>query len=185
MIHLPRSYTAIGDVFALFVVLPLFVRTFHLHDMTIVIIAVLSQATKSLIYFFAGDKNQIYYVIAFSFLHCLNTQPLRSSMTKLVGQGELIQFQLVSNPWAGDVGAIFACVAAGQAISGFATPLYNKIYIAVSTTRLIKPKLFAPFQTMSWNVGAVYLVAGIFQTLILVCASYTLVFLKSVLDKIL
>ena len=36
-------------------------------------------------------------------------------------------------PWAisGDVGAIFACVAAGQALSGFATPLYNKIYIAV------------------------------------------------------
>ena len=33
--------------------------------------------------------------------------------------------------FAGDVGAIFACVAAGQAISGFATPLYNKIYIAV------------------------------------------------------
>ena len=31
----------------------------------------------------------------------------------------------------GDVGAIFACVAAGQAISGFATPLYNKIYVAV------------------------------------------------------
>lgn len=33
---------------------------------------------------------------------------------------------------------------------------------------------------MSWNVGAVYLVAGIFQALILVCAIYTLVFLKSV-----
>ena len=32
----------------------------------------------------------------------------------------------------GDVGAIFACVAAGQAISGFATPLYNKIYVAVN-----------------------------------------------------
>ena len=31
----------------------------------------------------------------------------------------------------GDVGAIFACVAAGQAISGFATPFYNKIYQAV------------------------------------------------------
>ena len=29
------------------------------------------------------------------------------------------------------MGAIFACVAAGQAISGFATPLYNKIYVAV------------------------------------------------------
>ena len=88
MMHLSRSYTAIGDVIALFVVLPLLVRTLHLHDMSIVIIAVLSQATKSLIYFFAADKSQIYLVIAFSMLHCLNTQPLRSSMTKLVGQGE-------------------------------------------------------------------------------------------------
>ena len=88
MIHLFRSYTAIGDVVALFVVLPLLVRTFHLHDMSIVIIAVLSQATKSLIYFFAADKSQIYLVIAFSILQPINTQPLRSSMTKLVGQGE-------------------------------------------------------------------------------------------------
>ena len=97
MIHLSRSYTAIGDVTALFVVLPLLVRTLQLHDMTIVIIAVLSQAVKSLIYFFAGDKSSIYYVIGFSMLHCLNTQPLRSSMTKLVGQGESTQFQLISN----------------------------------------------------------------------------------------
>ena len=97
MIHISRSYTAIGDVTALFVVLPLLVRTLQLHDMTIVIIAVLSQAVKSLIYFFAGDKSSIYYVIGFSMLHCLNTQPLRSSMTKLVGQGESTQFQLISN----------------------------------------------------------------------------------------
>ena len=87
LILLSRSYSAIGDVIALFVVLPLLVRTFHLHDMTIVIIAVLSQATKSLVYFFSEDKSHIYAVIAFSVLHCINTQPLRSSMTKLVGQG--------------------------------------------------------------------------------------------------
>ena len=35
--------------------------------------------------------------------------------------------------WIGDVGAIFACVAAGQALCGFATPFYNKIYQAVYT----------------------------------------------------
>ena len=45
--------------------------------------------------------------------------------------------------------------------------------------------MFARLQTMSWNVGAVYLVAGIFQALILVCAIYILVFLKSVLENIL
>ena len=39
----PRSYTAIGDVIALFVILPLLVRSLQLHDLSIVIIAVLSQ----------------------------------------------------------------------------------------------------------------------------------------------
>ena len=36
---------------------------------------------------------------------------------------------------------------------------------------------------MSWNVGAVYLVASAFQALIIVCAIYTLIFLKSVLSN--
>ena len=42
----PRSYTAIGDVIALFVILPLLVRSLQLHDLSIVIIAVLSQVRK-------------------------------------------------------------------------------------------------------------------------------------------
>ena len=73
----------------------------------------------------------------YSFLHSpLVTQPLRSSMTKIVGQSaKLKKFKKYSKKVmvviVGDVGAIFACVAAGQAISGFATPLYNKIYVAV------------------------------------------------------
>ena len=123
---------------------------------TVFNIDLLPQAAKSLIYFFAEDKSAIYIVIAFSIFSPINTQPLRSSMTKVVGQGnyskpvQLILItnvhvalfffsQLKMNPpqfwklWviSGDVGAIFACVAAGQALSGFATPLYNKIYIAV------------------------------------------------------
>ena len=86
--------------------------------------------------------------------------------------------------FAGDVGAIFACVAAGQAISGFATPLYNKIYIAVIERKDCQDLNFWHFfQTLSWNVGAVYLVACAFQALILVCAIYTLIFLKSVLSN--
>ena len=38
-----RSYTAIGDVIALFVVLPIFVRYVQLHDMSIAVFAVLFQ----------------------------------------------------------------------------------------------------------------------------------------------
>ena len=45
----PRSYTAIGDVIALFVILPLLVRSLQLHDMSIVIIAVLSQVRNLII----------------------------------------------------------------------------------------------------------------------------------------
>jgi len=143
-----RSYTALADVVSLFVVLPLMVRTLGFHDMTIVICAVSAQAAKSLIYFFAEQKNVIYTVIFFSIFSPLVTQPLRSSMTKIVGQS--------------DVGAIFACVAAGQAISGFATPLYNKIYVA----------------TMDWNVGTVYLVpCGIFAIMLSILI-YCLLFLK-------
>ena len=107
----PRSYTAIGDVIALFVVLPIFVRYVQLHDMSIAVFAVLfqvkvkailnimlhwniksldhcitPQAAKSLIYFFAEDKSAIYATAIFAiFSH--NTQSLRSQMTKLVGQG--------------------------------------------------------------------------------------------------
>ena len=110
-----RSYTAIGDVVALFVVLPIFVRYVQLHDMSIAVFAVLfqvivkailrpeyhaalehktldhcitPQAAKSLIYFFAEDKSAIYATAIFAiFSH--NTQSLRSQMTKLVGQGRL------------------------------------------------------------------------------------------------
>ena len=58
------------------------------------------QAAKSLIYFFAEDKSAIYIVIAFSIFSPINTQPLRSSMTKVVGQGDNskpIKLMLITN----------------------------------------------------------------------------------------
>ena len=58
------------------------------------------QAAKSLIYFFAEEKSAIYIVIAFSIFSPINTQPLRSSMTKVVGQGNYskpVQLILITN----------------------------------------------------------------------------------------
>ena len=63
-------------------------RVVDMNFFDIDIIADLShQAAKSLLYFFAEDKSAIYVVIAFSIFSPINTQPLRSQMTKLVGQG--------------------------------------------------------------------------------------------------
>ena len=73
---------------SLFLILPLLVKILKLHDMSIVILASLSLLTKALIYFFAWDKSVIYVSLGCSVLTMLVTQPLRSSMTKIVGPGE-------------------------------------------------------------------------------------------------
>lgn len=144
-----RSYTAIGDVIALFIVLPILVKTLQLHDLTIVILSALAHLSKSLIYYAAQEKSLIYVTIAFCLVSPLCTQPLRSSMTKIAGQG--------------DVGAIFACVAALQAISGFATPLYNMVYSATLDEFSGRP---------------VYLVTCVFHITMVGILGYTLAYLK-------
>merc|ERR550534_147367 len=127
-----QSYLSIGQIFSLFLVLPFLLRFLKLHDMTIVLLAGASMLTQALLYFFA----------------VLFSQPLRSSMTKIVGEG--------------DVGAVFACVGSLQAVFGFLSPLYNKLYAA----------------TLDWNPGAVYLVASGFYLLMILIALYILIFLK-------
>ena len=49
MFNLCRSYTALADVVSLFVVLPLMVKSFGFHDMTIVICAVSAQVSSLII----------------------------------------------------------------------------------------------------------------------------------------
>ena len=43
---------------------------------------------------------------------------------------------------SGDVGAVFACVGSLQAVFGFLSPLYNKLYAAVRQSPLYN-KLYA------------------------------------------
>lgn len=68
---------------------------------------------------------------------------------------------------------MFACVASLQAVFGFLSPLYNKLYAA----------------TIGWNVhiqglgqlkgvGAIYLVSSGFYILMIIIALYCLIFLR-------
>lgn len=143
-----QSYLSIGQIFSLFLVLPLLLRFLKLHDMTIVLLAGGSMLTQALLYFFATSTKFILATVFFNLFAVLFSQPLRSSMTKIVGEG--------------DVGAVFACVGSLQAVFGFLSPLYNKLYAA----------------TLDWNPGAVYLVASGFYILMILIALYILIFLK-------
>ena len=93
----------------------------------------LSQSEKKIL-LFQMRKTLILFLFQFS-------SSLSFSLSKIVRNDKKSHTEdliLFTYSWAisfsGDVGAIFACVAAGQALSGFATPLYNKIYIAVRIT---------------------------------------------------
>lgn len=76
-----------GQIVSLFLVLPLFVRVLRLNDLTIVVFAAVSLLIQALLYFFAEDKNTIMATVFFNLLSSLFSQPLRSSMTKIVGPG--------------------------------------------------------------------------------------------------
>ena len=80
---------------------------------------------------------------------------------------------------------MFACVASLQAVFGFLSPLYNKLYAAVRIGMFNSP----PFQTIGWNVhiqglgqlkgvGAIYLVSSGFYILMIIIALYCLIFLR-------
>ena len=107
---LHRSFLSIGQIFSLFLVLPLLLRSaftfflcvFHimysilhqrflkLHDMTIVLLAGCSMLTQALLYFFATSTKFILATVFFNLLAVLWSQPLRSSMTKIVGEGIMV-----------------------------------------------------------------------------------------------
>ena len=65
--------------------------------MSIVMLAVTSLALKSIIFCFTSDKNFLYAIIGTSLFDYLVTQPLRSTMTKIVGSE--------------DVGKVNSCLA--------------------------------------------------------------------------
>ena len=83
------SYKSAINIFSLLVVLPLLVRWVKLHDMSIAILATICAALKCLIYCFSTDKNMLYAVLGIALFDYLFTQPLRSTMTKIVGAADV------------------------------------------------------------------------------------------------
>ena len=90
----------------------------------------------------------LYAVLGIALFDYLFTQPLRSTMTQIVGPS--------------DVGKVFAAVGSLQALMGFASPIFNLIYI----------------YTLDTYLGMVYIIICGIYALLLALLLYTLVFLK-------
>ena len=79
-------------MFSIFIVLPVMIRFIDFHDMTIVVFASYGLLFKALIYYFVESPDMIYLAIIPSIFSPLFSQPLRSSLTKIVGQGFYFSF---------------------------------------------------------------------------------------------
>ena len=83
------SYRTAVNIISIFIILPLLIKFLKLHDMSIVMLAVTSLALKCLILCFAKDKNFLYAIIGTSLFDGLVNQPLRSTLTKIVGSEDV------------------------------------------------------------------------------------------------
>ena len=77
------------NLFSFFIILPIFVKVFKLHDMTIATLAVVSCSLKYLIYCFSNNKNMLYAILGAGLMDTLFTQPVRSSLSKLGGTADV------------------------------------------------------------------------------------------------
>ena len=73
------------SLFGYFIILPIFIKVFKLHDMTIASLAVISESTKYLVYCFSNNKNMLYAILGGGIMDSLFTQPVRSTLSKLTG----------------------------------------------------------------------------------------------------
>merc|ERR1711892_912944 len=137
-------------ILSMFIILPILVKFFKLHDISIVMLASVCAVLRAIVFCFATNLNILYTTLCLALFDNLLSQPLRSSLTKIVGSA--------------DVGKVFAAVGSLQAVMGFASPIFNIIYI----------------NTLDFYVGSVYLVVcGIFVVL-LALLGYTYCFLRKV-----
>jgi len=137
------------NLFGFFIILPIFVKVFKLHDITIATLAVVSGTIKYLIYCFSNNKNMLYAILGAGLMDTLFTQPVRSSLSKLAGTA--------------DIGKVFAAVGALQALMGFASPVFNIIYV----------------HTLDSFIGTVYLVTTGICVIIIALLIYCYFFLNS------
>jgi len=144
------SYKSIINTFSMLIILPIAVKTFKFSDMSLTMISFTACIIKVLIYCFAENKNVLYAVLAVAVFDQLFNMPLRSSMSKIVGSGE--------------VGKVFAAMGSIKALTGFAAPVFNYIYI----------------QTLDTYVGSVFLVMAALYTINIALTLYVWVVLRKV-----
>ena len=102
------------NVVSIGLVLPLFTKVMKLNDLTIVFISLSSLFGAIAIILVAEDYRWIYLSCVLKMFSDITTISVRACLTKVVDKD--------------DIGKVFACVGAVQAMVGFLNPLYNLIY---------------------------------------------------------
>ena len=83
------SFNSAANIVSSFLVLPLFVKLLKLEDPSIAIIGVSCHAVRIIVYLLATSKPLLYISIATSSFSYLVTQPIRSSLSKIVGPDDV------------------------------------------------------------------------------------------------
>lgn len=141
--------SSIFSIIAIGIVLPVATKVFKLRDMMIAILSISSLLLGNVMYLLAWNPNALYLANLLKMFSDATTVTIRATLTKIVGPL--------------DVGKVFACVAAVQALSDLASPLYNIVYIA----------------SIEWHLGMTYCISATLLMVMLVVCTYTFFFLKN------
>jgi len=142
---------SIGTVFNLFAIgalMPIMTQILRMRDLSITAFCVTSSITGITTILLATDYHFLYLANFFKMFSDVVTVGIRSALTKIVGER--------------DVGKVFACVGAIQALVGLVSPVYQLIYRA----------------TYDWHLGFVYCISCTILSLMLALTIYVFFFLK-------
>ncbi|XP_059088745.1 uncharacterized protein LOC131884867 [Tigriopus californicus] len=145
--------SSIFSIIAVGIVIPLVTKVFHLRDMMIAILSISSLLLGNIMYLLAWNPNALYLANLLKMFSDATTVAIRATLTKIVGTL--------------DVGKVFACVAAVQALSDLASPLYNIVYIA----------------SIDWHLGMSFCISATLLLVMLVVCIYANFFLKQYEQK--
>merc|ERR1712079_472261 len=143
-----HSIGTVFNLFALGVLIPIMTQFLKMKDLSITGFCVISSLAGLVTLLLASSYKLLYLANFFRMFADVTTIGIRSALSKIVGEK--------------DVGKVFACVGAIQALVGLLSPIYQLIYRA----------------TYDWYLGFVYVVAGSVLCIMLVQVIYVFFFLK-------
>ena len=159
------SYKSVVNTFSMLVILPLAVKTLRFSDMSITIISFAACIIKVLIYCFAVNKNVLYAVLSIALFDQLFGMPLRSILSKIVGSEDVGKVTIILTTFPYNwVTKVYAAMGSIKALTGFAAPVFNWIYI----------------QTLDTYVGSVFLVMAALYSIILALSGYVWLVLRKI-----